>query len=1007
MELVPTQYNTNYQTIEDLPRKYRQIFQHYTCFNSVQSQVISHVFDSDNSLVIAAPTGSGKTAVLELVIIKLLMDLENVNYNRDFKIVYVCPVKALCRERYNDWSIRFQTIGISSIEITGDGGDYFDLVGYNIVITTPEKWDSLTRRWRDNAGLVQLVKLFMIDEVHLLSDSQRGPVLEAVVGRMKTISRTLKLNPVRFVAISATIYNVEDLATWLGTKGSPAKYFKFGNEVRPVQLQKIVRGYHQTPNQSSFLFDIQLSYKLKTVILEYASGKPTLVFCSTRKSVFQTAKILADQLTFHFTEVQSRNLSDGAAALADGRLKELVQVGIGYHHAGLTVSDKHKIQNLFVSGILPILVATSTLAMGVNLPAHLVVIKSTQQYKAGHMEEYPESSILQMIGRAGRPQFDTTAIAVIMTKSDMVDRYERLLDSKEIIESSLHLHLPEHLNSEIVLYTITDLSVAMDWICNTFLYVRALKNPKYYGFDSNGSRFKIEKGLEMMCLKEINGLKKAELIQVSNNGMDISPTPNGRLMSHFYLSFQTFKIFLQLKGTETMAEILGALSEAHEFSEIQLRVNERKTLNELNRHKTRDHVRFPLAGKIKTKSMKVNCLIQSCLGCLFIQDPALNQESVRIVKIAERLTRCLSEFLSKKPHYQSLLNTLLLAKCLHSKLWEDSPFLSRQLDRIGPTLGSLLAACNKTSFEAIERSNPRDLEKVLNRAPPFGNHLLDAVRHLPKYNLTVEMIRTNANGIQTNIKVSLLNSNDIAKRNTAGDHHWVSLIVGDTNNNLLSYNRFNDQSLLRKDFEVTTTFKDHDLPHKLIACVISEQWVGVDVSKEIVICPAAEVISVSADNPPKKKRKTEPAKKKLSKQMSFFEKRPKTSCQTDEFVACFDIDIEILDPPEAKMVIDESEAERKNSPPVANAPEPMEITETNFEENNFTFCDFTAPVVENKFCELSQDVEIVEERRPLLSLENIFHSLNRNRMNFGNESDVGYLEFNSKDSGYFTGSTWK
>lgn len=990
MEYQTSLDTANYQTLDDLPQKYRQIFQMYSSFNSVQTQALFPIFNSNDSLVITAPTGSGKTAILELAVIKLLMDLEKLHFNNDFKIVYICPVKALCRERYYDWNPRFKALGISCMEVTGDGGDYFDLVGYNLVITTPEKWDSLTRRWRDNAGLVQLVKLFLIDEVHLLSDSKRGPVLEAVVGRMKTISKTLKLQAIRFVAISATIYNVEDLACWLGTRDAPAKYYKFGNEVRPVQLQKIVRGYHQPPTQSSFLFDLQLSYKLKAVILDYADGKPSLVFCSTRKSVFQTAKILAQQLTFHFTEAQYNNLNEGAALISDTKLRELVLYGIGFHHAGMSMNDRHHIQNLFVSGSLPILIATSTLAMGVNLPAHLVVVKSTQQYKAGKVEEYPESSILQMIGRAGRPQFDTTAIAVIMTKNEMVEKYERLLDSKEIIESCLHLHLPEYLNSEIVLFTITDLSVAMEWICNTFLYVRALKNPKHYGFDPSGSRFKIEKGLEMMCLKEINGLKRAELIEVNDNGMDISPTQYGRLMSHFYLSFQTFKIFLQIKGTETTADILNALSEAHEFSEIQLRVSERRTLNELNRHKTRDHIRFPLAGKIKTRGMKVNCLIQSCLDCLPIQDPALYQDSVRCVKIAERLAKCLSEFLSKKPYHKSILTTVLLAKCLHAKLWEDSPYLSRQLDRIGPTLGSLLAVSGKTTFAAIEKSNPRDLERILNRAPPFGNNLQEVVAHLPKYKLVTELIKSNLKSIQVKVTASLLNADVIKRKNTAGEHHWAVLIVGDTNNNLLSYNRFTDLILMRQNIEVTVSFNYTSLPHKLIANIISEQWVGIDVSKEIVISPSAAIMDITSNPPPKKKKKNlEQSKKKsdLPKELEFLQKyQEKTTEEVSrstmekppkEFVACFDIDVEILD---------SSRAEENNGsmlPYMTMKPDPVE---------------FSCQSSQNEF----RAVEI--KKKPLLSLENIYESLSKNRIE---DRDDQYQGFVSSELVCFTDRTWK
>lgn len=978
----------NYSTLEDLPLKYRQIFQSYSSFNSIQTQTLSHIFNKKNSLVITAPTGSGKTVILELAIVKLLMNFEKTNFNNDFKVVYVCPVKALCNERFNDWEPKFRCLGISCIEVTGDGGDYFDLVGYNLIITTPEKWDSLTRKWRDNAGLVQLVKLFLIDEVHLLGDFKRGPVLEAIVCRMKTVSKVLKLEPVRFVAISATIYNVEDLALWLGTKDSPADFFKFGNDVRPVQLQKIVKGYYQPPKQSDFLFDIQLSYKLKTVILDYSNGKPSLVFCSTRKSVLQTAKILSEQLTFHFTQTQLENLSDGAAFITDNKLRELILCGIGYHHAGVTSEDRHHVQNLFASGSLPILVATSTLAMGVNLPAHLVVIKSTKQYKAGRLEEYPESSILQMIGRAGRPQFDTTAIAIIMTKNDTVGKYEKMLESKEVIESSLHLHLPEYLNSEIVLYTITDLSVAMEWICNTFLYVRAMKNPKYYGLDPSGNRFKIEKGLELMCLKEINGLKKAELIEVSDNGMDISPTAHGRLMSHFYLSFETFKIFLQIKGTETMDEILSSLCEAHEFCEVQLRVNERKTLNELNRNKNRDHIRFPMTGKIKTRGMKVNCLIQACLGCLHIQDPALYQESVRIVKIAERLAKCLSEFLSKKPHHRSILNTTILAKCLHSKLWEDSPYLSRQLDRIGPTLGTLLAACGKTSFTVIKNSNPRDLEGIINRAPPFGNHLQEAVEHLPKYGLTANLMQSGPNNVhRANVRVTLLNADDIRKKNTAGEHHWVVLIVGDTNNNLLSYNRFTDFVLLQKDIEVAIRLTYSDLPHKLIANVISEQWVGIDVATELIIDSSAETVQISTpDNTRvKKKKKIEHVKlnQTLPNNFHFGKKsegnKAEETNSKNEFVACFDVDVEIIEKP-AETFQD-----------VEMIPE-------------ISHCD-TFKTPKSQAYGIIQKGEGEEEinhmRKPLLSLENIYESLAKQRTNERGGSRREYQNFNNTKSGYF------
>lgn len=94
---------------------------------------------------------------------------------------------------------------------------------YHIIITTPEKWDSLTRNIQENP-IIKEVKLFMIDEVHLLNEETRGPILEAIVSRMKIFRKN---NPVRFIAVSATIPNIEDIADWLGNSGGkPAIYFK-------------------------------------------------------------------------------------------------------------------------------------------------------------------------------------------------------------------------------------------------------------------------------------------------------------------------------------------------------------------------------------------------------------------------------------------------------------------------------------------------------------------------------------------------------------------------------------------------------------------------------------------------------------------------------------------------------------------------------------------------------------------------------------------------------------
>uniref|UniRef100_A0A8V0ZLC3 DNA 3'-5' helicase n=1 Tax=Gallus gallus TaxID=9031 RepID=A0A8V0ZLC3_CHICK len=516
---------------------------------------------TDRNFVICAPTGSGKTVMFELAITRLLMEVPMPWLN--IKVVYMAPIKALCSQRFDDWKEKFGPIGLSCKELTGDTvvDDLFEIHHAHIIITTPEKWDSMTRRWKDNS-IVQLVRLFLIDEVHVIKDESRGATLEVVVSRMKTVQSSLwrlsenhDVPPLRFVAVSATIPNAEDIAEWLSDGKMPAVCLKVDEDQRPVKLRKIVLGFPCSDSQTEFKFDLTLNYKIASVIQAYSDQKPVLVFCATRKGVQQAASVLSKDAKFLLSVEQKQRLQKSANSLKDSKLRDLLMYGLAYHHAGMEVSDRKIIEGAFTAGDLPVLFTTSTLAMGVNLPAHLVVIKSTMHYVGGVFEEYSETDILQMIGRAGRPQFDTTATAVIMTRLSTREKYIQMLNGADIIESSLHRHLVEHLNAEIALHTVTDVTVALEWIRSTFLYIRALKNPTHYGFSSGLDKIGIEAKLQELCLKNLNDLSSFNLIRMDKEN-NFKPTETGRLMAWYYIAFDTVKQFFRIKGTETLKELV-------------------------------------------------------------------------------------------------------------------------------------------------------------------------------------------------------------------------------------------------------------------------------------------------------------------------------------------------------------------------------------------------------------------------------------------------------------------
>ncbi|XP_066548780.1 putative ATP-dependent DNA helicase HFM1 [Amia ocellicauda] len=825
--------------VTEIPAQFRSVFKEFPYFNYIQSKALEDLLYTSKNVVAGAPTGSGKTVLFELAIIRLLMQVPAPWSN--IKVVYMAPIKALCSQRYENWKQKFGPLGLICKELTGDTemDDFFEIQDAHLIMTTPEKWDSMTRKWSDNC-LVQLVRLFLIDEVHVVKDACRGATLEVVVSRMKTNHSSHsrgKQNPeshnaMRFVAVSATIPNIADIADWLSDGTDSATCLEMDESHRPVKLRKVVLGFPCSSNQTEFKFDLSLNYKMANVIQTYSDQKPTLVFCATRKGVQQSASVLAKDARFIVSIEHKQRLLKYANSILDSKLRDLVMYGIGFHHAGIDTSDRKIIENAFTLGDLPVLFTTSTLAMGVNLPAHLVVIKSTMHYIGGMFQEYSDTDILQMIGRAGRPQFDTTATAVIMTRFQTKDRYTQLVSGAETIESSLHKHLIEHLNAEIVLHTISDVNVALDWIRSTFLYIRALKNPSHYGFPPGLDRAGIEAKLQELCLKNLNALASIGLIAMDED-INFKPTETGKLMARYCIAYDTMTQFSTVSGTETLSELIILISKGKEFSDVQLRVNEKRTLNTLNRDKNRQTIRYPIDGKIKNNEMKVNCLIQAQFGCIPVQEFGLTQDTGKIFRNGTRVTKCLSEFLIQhaKTNFTALLNSLILAKCFRAKLWENSQFVSKQLEKIGLTLSTAMVNAGLTSFHRIEQSNARELELIVNRHPPFGNQIKEAVIHLPKYEVSLEQIpRYSVTTAEVIVTVNLTNYELLMLRRTAPDNHYVTLLIGNSDNHVVFQQKLTDSLLLRsgswsKKIEVTRALKGEELSVNLI----SSEYVGLDI----------------------------------------------------------------------------------------------------------------------------------------------------------------------------------
>jgi activating signal cointegrator complex subunit 3 len=446
----------------------------FTHFNPIQTQTFHTLYHTDENVLIGAPTGSGKTNMAELAMLRVL------RVHKGRKVVYIAPLKALVRERMEDWTKRLGAggLGLKVAELTGDvTPDAKTLMEADVVLTTPEKWDGISRDWR-HRGYVAKVALTVIDEIHLLGED-RGPILEVIVSRMRYISSRTSL-PVRVVGLSTAISNAADVADWLGIGSSGL--FNFHPSVRPVPLECHIQGFegkHYCPRMAT------MNKPAYAAIRAHSSQKPTLIFVSSRRQTRLTALdivayAMADDMPRQFLNMTQEEADKHIASAADPSLKQTLQFGIGLHHAGLCDSDRKLVESLFFGCKIGVLCATATLAWGVNLPAHLVIIKGTEFFdgKTKRYVDMPITDVLQMIGRAGRPQFDTLGKAVIMVHEPKKSFYRRFLYEPFPIESALHLVLPEHLNAEIESGTIECLDDAVDYLSWTFFFRH--RSPPFY-----------------------------------------------------------------------------------------------------------------------------------------------------------------------------------------------------------------------------------------------------------------------------------------------------------------------------------------------------------------------------------------------------------------------------------------------------------------------------------------------------------------------------------------------
>ncbi|CAH8493636.1 unnamed protein product, partial [Schistosoma mattheei] len=254
------------------PEQFASVFD-FDTLNNIQNFVCQEIFTTNKSLVVSAPTGSGKTVIFELAIVKQLNDYEISSQKDPFIIIYIAPTKAICSQTFSEWNRKFSRFCLSCLTLTGDSEfvDIQNLGSQVLLITTPEKLNSTVKTFRDLVNIWNKLKLCFIDEVHLIGEHDRGSILEVLITRTKMLARP------RFICASASLSNVQDIAQWLSVTEESVSFFSFGEEFRMSPLKKVVHGYVKQKNQSIYQFEVNLNYRLPHLISTYSNNKPVLI----------------------------------------------------------------------------------------------------------------------------------------------------------------------------------------------------------------------------------------------------------------------------------------------------------------------------------------------------------------------------------------------------------------------------------------------------------------------------------------------------------------------------------------------------------------------------------------------------------------------------------------------------------------------------------------------------------------------------------------------------------
>ncbi|MDD5186816.1 MAG: DEAD/DEAH box helicase [Methanoregula sp.] len=413
--------------------------------DAIQSGLIEEKYDSWG---FAAPTGTGKTFLTRLLILKTLLD------NPQNKILYIVPSKALVHEVWSNLNSAFEELGYKAIQVTPqltelDDDEKTKLFDCSIAVLTPEKADLLLRL---NKEFNTSVSLIIVDEAHHLESDTRGILLELYLWRIKKMFK----NQNRVIFLSAVTPNILELASWMGNNPNGLVVDKRSTRMRSGifrikkdgKTKKGVIDYFNGTSIEVVESDLEETKGRQLIQLaeKISFAGPVLIVAKGKRETEKLAKLMKDWLEENkkLKELTEDQINSEIIQRLDSRLeremyeavemRNLIKNRIAYHHAGLPPRIRESVEKAIRENLVDYVFATTTLAEGVNFPFSSVIIQSLSLREAPEKGQPARYHIISprtfwnIAGRAGRPGSDQEGQVILFEPSLGIEVIEEIIN---------------------------------------------------------------------------------------------------------------------------------------------------------------------------------------------------------------------------------------------------------------------------------------------------------------------------------------------------------------------------------------------------------------------------------------------------------------------------------------------------------------------------------------------------------------------------------------------------